>query len=501
MKLIAFTLCLLATLLAGCQDFLDKVPQNELAVENFYKTEQDALRALNSAYHNLQRPGCYNLRLWMLDIVAGNSIVGAGGGTDGLETQQAASFATTAANPGVRDIWEAHFGGILAANLVIGRVPGIDMDAGRRDRIVAEAKFLRALFYFNLVRLYGKVPLITRPLTAGDDLNVGRAEVAAIYQLMETDLKTAETALPATYTGGDVGRATKGAAKGLLAKAYLTQKKWAETVAKIAEIRALNVYSLNPDFSKNFDYRTENGPESLFEVQYTFDPKNSGFSQEAVCSMRSEFMGPRNTGITACCGFGWNQPTAEFISQFEPGDKRRPVTAFVPGDSIPGFSFGTFVYKASNSGTGYNVRKFLVAKNSGAQTAFANDPLNAVVLRWADVLLMEAEALNETGQTAAAQAPLNAVRARAGLPPVTGLSQAAFRARVLNERRMELAFEGERWFDLVRTGTAIPFLKSLGSPNDQYGVGRGNIAEKNLLFPIPQAERDNNPNMDQNPGY
>ncbi len=295
-----------------------------------------------------------------------------------------------------------------------------------------------------------------------------------------------------------MSRATGGAARELLAKVYLTQGKWAETVAKIAEVRALGVYALRPDFSQNFDYKAENGPESLFEVQYTFDPKNNGFSQEAVCSMRSEFMGPRNTGITACCGFGWNLPTAEFVRQFEPGDKRRPATLFLPGDEIPSLGFQ---YKATMSSTGANVRKFLVTKNSGAETSFANDPLNAVVLRWADVLLMEAEALNELGRTTAAETPLNEVRSRAGLPAVTGLGGAAFRDAVLRERRLELAFEGERWFDLVRTGTAIPFLKSLGSPNDHYGVGRGNISEKNLLFPIPQAERDNNPSMDQNPGY
>jgi hypothetical protein len=498
MKRTALILLLAGGLLGSCENFLEKAPQNDLAAENFYKTEQDALRAVSAAYHHLQRPGCYNLRLWMLDIVAGNSIVGAGGGTDGLETQQAASFATTAANPGVRDIWEAHYGGVLAANLVIDRVPAIVMNADTKARIVGEARFLRALYYFNLVRLFGKVPLLITPLKAGDNLNVPRNEVAQVYAQIEEDLGVAEAALPATYSGSDVGRATKGAAKGLLAKVYLTQKKWAETVAKIGETRALGVYALRQDFSQNFDYKSENGPESLFEVQYTFDPKNNGFSQEAVCSMRSEFMGPRNTGITACCGFGWNLPTAEFVRQFEPGDKRRPATIFLPGDEIPSLNFQ---YKATMSGTGSNVRKFLVTKNSGAETSFANDPLNAIVLRWADVLLMEAEALNELGQTTAAETPLNEVRSRAGLPAVTGLDPAAFRDAVLKERRLELAFEGERWFDLVRTGTAIPFLKSLGSPNDEYGVGRGNISEKNLLFPIPQAERDNNPSMDQNAGY
>jgi hypothetical protein len=154
-------------------------------------------------------------------------------------------------------------------------------------------------------------------------------------------------------------------------------------------------------------------------------------------------------------------------------------------------------YKKSISYTGHNVRKYL----TGLVNSFGTDsPMNTPVLRYADVLLMHAEALNETGQTSQAESSLNQVRERAGLPPVSGLEQGAFREKVLHERRMELAFEGEWWFDLVRTDRAIPFLRSLGNP-DPYGVARGNIQPKHLLFPIPQGERDINPNLSQNDGY
>lgn len=506
MKKLAYCLGLSAALLAaGCKkDFITTTPQNNLAVENFYKNESDALLALNGAYHGLQKLGCYRLRLWTLDIMAGNSIVGAGGAGDGLETQQLANFATTTANVGVADIWSTHYQGLLAINTVLDRVPAISMDAGRRDIILGQAKFLRAVCYFNLVRLFGKVPLILVPQKAGDNLNVTRSSVADVYAQIEKDLTEAEAVLPNSYSSAsDKGRATKGAAKGLLAKVYLTENKYAQAATKAQEVIALGIYSLNPNFGANFDYAQENGPESLFEVQYEYDPTTDGFNSDAVCSFRSEFMAPRSSNITPGGGFGWNQPTAEFVAQFEAGDKRKPLTVFSPGDQLNGFT-----YSANYSTTGFNTRKFLVPTSSGAKTTFANDPLNCVVLRYADVLLILAEALNEQGQSTAARDPLNLVRARAGLTDQRSTSQTTLRDAIIKERRMEFAFEsGERWFDLIRTKDnngqvrALTFLRSLGAPNDQYGVGRGNITDKYLLMPIPQSERDANTAIDQNPGY
>ncbi|MGI4871778.1 MAG: RagB/SusD family nutrient uptake outer membrane protein [Janthinobacterium lividum] len=503
MKKLVYLLGTSALLLAtGCKkEFLEQTPQNSLAVENFYTSEADALQALNGAYHGLQKSGCYRLRMWTLDIMAGNSIVGAGGAGDGIETQQLANFATTTANPGVADIWATHYQAILAVNVVLQRVPAINMDAGRRDIILAEAKFVRAVCYFNLVRLFGKVPLTLVPATTGASQFVSRAEVADVYAQIEKDLGDAETTLP--LTAATLGRATEGAAKGLLAKVYLTENKYAQAATKAQEVVALGKYSLNPNFGTNFDYANENGTESLFEVQYVYDPINNGFSGDAVCNQRSEFMAPRSSNLTPGGGFGWNQPTAEFVSQFEAGDKRKPLTVFAPGDVLGGFT-----YTANYATTGFNTRKFVVPTSSGTTVAFADDPLNCVVLRYADVLLILAEALNEQGQTSAALTPLNLVRARAGLADSRASAQAALREAIIKERRIELAFEnGERWFDLIRTKDAsgqvraLTFLRSLGAPNDAYGVGRGNITEKYLLLPIPQNERDANPNIDQNPGY
>jgi len=497
-----FVLALLV--FSGCEDFLEKQPLNQVSAETFYKTEKDAVAALTSAYDPLQWPNVYGLRIWMLEIAAGNSIVGAGGGTDGFETVQWSNFNTTTDNPGVSDLWNGHYAGVLRANVVIEKVPGIaDLTDKRKAEIVGQAQFLRALYYFNLVRLFGKVPLITKPQVSGDDLRVSRAEVAAVYGQIIGDLTDAEAGLPVSWSGEDLGRATQGSAKALLAKVYLTQENWSLAAAKAEEVIDLGVYTLHPDYADNFNPGTENGAESIFEVQY--QSGSNGWMQSSEGNVRSEFMAPRQSGITPWGGFGWNQPTEEFVSQYEPGDKRKAVTVFSDGDTYePGGTYKNpddgsrvYRYKKSISYTGHNVRKYL----TGLVNSFGTDsPMNTPVLRYADVLLMHAEALNELGQTSLAESSLNQVRERAGLPPVSGLDKDAFREKVLHERRMELAFEGEWWFDLVRTGRAIPFLRSLGNP-DPYGVARGNIQPKHLLFPIPQGERDINPSLSQNDGY
>jgi hypothetical protein len=430
--------------------------------------------------------------------------VGAGGGTDGFETVQWSNFNTTTDNPGVANIWSAHYAGILRANIVIDKVPGIAaVDETRKGQIVGQAQFLRGLYYFNLVRLFGDVPLTTKPQVSGDDLKVPRTAVTAVYEQIIADLSAAETALPLAWSGEDLGRATRGAAKALLAKVYLTQQQWSLAAAKAREVIDLAVYALQPDYAANFDPNTENGAESVFEVQY--HSGSNGWMESSEGNVRSEFMAPRQSGITPWGGFGWNQPTAEFVSGYEPGDKRKAVTVFSEGDTYePGGTYKNsadggkvYRYNKSISYTGHNVRKYL----TGLVNSFGTDsPMNTPVIRYADVLLMYAEALNELGQSAAAEPYLNQVRARAGLPPVSGLGVDAFRDKVLHERRMELAFEGEWWFDLVRTGRAIPFLRALGNP-DPYGVARGNIQPKHLLFPIPQGERDINPNLTQNEGY
>lgn len=488
------TSILLVLTVMGCgEDFLTLSPLDTVNTENFYKTADDAVAAINAAYQPLQRPKLHNMRMWTTDIIAGNSEVGANPveANDGIETKDMARFITTADNQGVLDLYRGPAPGILYCNIVLEKVPGIDMDEALKNRILGEAKFLRAYYYFILVRFFGDVPLILKPQVPGDDLRPTRTPKDQVYAQIIKDLTEAIDQLPPreSYGPADFGRASRGAAAGMLAKVYLTLGQWQKTVEMCDLVASLG-YDLNADYADNFRPETENSIESLFEVQYV-SPTNNFWDDANQASWTTNFMAPRDSPLTAV-GWGWNQPTQEFVDAYEPGDKRKDVTVFYEG--CPPFDGKE--YKASMSyATGYGVRKFVLPA-SYVPTGSSGSPLNWPVLRYADVLLMKAEALNELGQTAAAEVPLNKVRARAGLDPIqSGLDKLAFRGKVLHERRMELAFEGHRWFDLIRIDDGNYGLQFL------HSIGRTNASKKHLLFPIPQAEIDVNPNLIQNTGY
>jgi len=484
---------MLVALATGCYDFLEKEPLTTINTSNYWVTEEDAIAAINGAYQPLQWPKLYNMRMWTTDIMAGNSIVGAGGGTDGIETQDMQNFNVSTDNPGVLDLYRGPAPGILRANLILENVPGMEIDPDIKDRVLGEAKFLRAHYYFILVRFFGDVPLLAEAQYPGDDLLIPRSPKEQVYDLIISDLEEAINLLPAreSYSPEDTGRATVGAAVSMLARVHLTLWNWNEVVELTNQVSDLG-YSLNDHYADNFDPENGNSRESLFEIQYTGRSNFDFWSDENQASWLSTFTGPRNSGIVAG-GWGWNQPTQEFVDAYEEGDLRKDVTVLYEG----GPDFDGYDYNAEWSYTGYNLRKFLVP-TSIAETS-DDSPMNFPVMRYADVLLMKAEALNELGRTNEAEAPLNQVRNRAGLGDISGLNQTDFREAVLHERRMELAFEGQRWFDLIRVDDGrgkgrwgIDFLHS---------VGRTNASQTYLLFPIPQAEIDSNPNLTQNPGY
>ncbi len=484
------SIAIFGSLVFACsEDFLNKSPEDSINTSNFFQTESDAVAAINGAYQPLQWPKLYNMRLWTTDIMAGNSNVGGEGGTDGIETQDEANFITASDNQGVLDLWRGPWPGILRSNIILQKVPEMNISESLKNRVLGEAYFLRAHYYFILVRFFGDVPLTLKPVEPGDDLRPFRTAKAEVYNQIILDLNQAISLLPPKeqYSGSDVGRASKGSALGMLAKVYLTLGDWQKVADLCEQVKSLG-YSLNTNYGDNFNPSTENSKESLFEIQYVSDAGMGFWSNENQASWLSCFTGPRSSNMVAG-GWGWNQPTQEFMDSYEPGDIRKDVTVLYEG--CPKFDGKD--YKKSYSMTGYNLRKFLVPLS--VVSSSDNSPLNFPVLRYADVLLMKAEALNELGRTAEAAAPLNEVRTRAGLENVTGLSKDAFRAKVLNERRLELAFEGQRWFDLIRVNNGqygIDFLKS---------IGKSNMSSKFLLFPVPQRERDANPNLTQNTGY
>ena len=485
---------ILTLLLSGC-DFLDRSPYDSVDTSQGFQTLADAEAAINAAYQPLQWAKLYNMRIWTLDIIAGNSEVGAGGGTDGEETVDLANFIADADNFAALDLWRGPSPGILRCNFVLQKVPAMNIDETIKNRILGEAHFLRAHYYFLLVRLFGGVPLQTEPADSDSDLLLPRASAEEVYELIVEDLDQAITLLPkrSAYTQEHIGRATKEAAMAELARVYLTHYQDYEhyqlVVDLCEEIRKMG-YQLEADYADLWNPSKQNGVESIFEVQYYGKTNYDFWSNENQSSWLSTFTGPRNSGMAAGC-YGWNQPTAEFVSQYETGDVRKEKTIFYTG--CP--TFDGMTYSSAYSTTGYNVRKFLLTKTQSPDYNTSNQ--NWVVTRYADVLLMKAEALNEMGQTTLAEAPLYEVRCRAGLTnrsTIEGLSQMQMREKIIHERRMELAFEGHRWFDIIRykDNYALNFLHS---------IGKTAATSKHLLLPIPTQEREANPKLTQNPGW
>jgi tetratricopeptide (TPR) repeat protein len=493
-KIIYATFIVVSVLLGSCSDFLDKSPYEDPGAETI-TDEMSAIALTNAAYQPLQRPKLYNMRMWTLDIIAGNSVVGAGGGSDGIETVQLANFVADADNFAAIDFWRGPNPGILYCNTVLANVPNMSIDEDIKNRCIGEAKFLRAHYYFILVQLFGSVPMSLAPTKPGDDLYPKRVNADTIYnKVIIPDLKDAINLLPdrEAYASTDKGRASKGAAYGMLAKVYLTLGQYENCLAMCNKVKELG-YTLNPDYSDCFggESKNKNTAESLFEVQY-YGVTDAGFwdDDNQACWL-STYMGPRNQGWVGG-GYGWNQPTQEFVDQYESGDLRKDKTILYEG--CPAFDGKQ--YKSTMSGTGYNVRKFLVPISISRD--YNTNSASIIVLRYADVLLMKAEALNELGRTIEAVEPLYEVRKRAGLTnkaDIENLTQDQMREKIIHERRIELAFEGHRWFDMIRWKHgqyALDFLHS---------IGKVNAAAKHLLLPIPQKEIDANPNLTQNSGY
>ena len=481
---------------SSCEDFLEKHPFDTVDPE---ETVDDnvAVAMTNACYITLQSSNMYNQRIWTLDILAGNSNVGAGGGDDGIETVQASNFTTMSDNGMALYMWRSPWVGIGHCN---DAIKAIESNADKlsgdiHDRCLGEALFLRAHYYYVLARLYGGLPIRTEPFAPGENSAIARESLEKTYEQILSDVNRAATLLPekAEYDASQKGRACREAALYMLADIYLTlapsnPSLYSNVVDCCDEITAMG-YTLNTPYADNFNALIDNGQESIFEVQFSGSTEYDFWGNTPQSSWLSTFMGPRNSNMVAGC-YGWNQPTEEFVKQYEEGDLRKDVTIFYEG--CP--AFDGMDYRSSWSNTGYNVRKFLVSKSISPE--FNTNPANFVVYRYAGVLLMQAEALNELGMTSDAAGPLNIVRKRAGLGKISGnISKQEMKDAIIHERRMELAFEGHRWFDMIRIdggNYAVDFLHS---------IGKTNATKARLLLPIPQTEMDSNPLMTQNPGY
>ena len=482
-----------ATLL-GCAN-LDLTDPNEPSTDTFWRTAADAVAGVNAVYNGLQNNGTYGR--WLVFASDLRSDVGLIN-SPWTDLSNFTKFTFTSYDFEVNhDLWQHHYQAIFRANQVIARVPGIAMDAALRDRIVGEAKFIRALLYFNLVTLYGNVPLITTPPEPTDrPATVGPPQ---LWAQIEQDLTDARAALPQAYSGSDVGRATWGAATALLGKAHLQQHEWTEAEASLSEVIGSGRYDLMANYGDNFTDRFENNVESVFEVQFG----DRSFLSAGTRGLNiSRMVGP--CGPSYCDG----RPTRWYFQQFQQDttvtgqpDPRLDYTLYYKGGSdVYGVANATYF---ADDTTTHNVREdtLIFFKKYGEYYLGLPDQdwdagINFRVIRYADVLLMEAEALNELGRTAEAYPYVNRVRARVTMPPLpAGLTQAEMRDRILRERMFELGLEGQRWADLARHDLLTPALQANDAEFDFF------VAGKSELLPIPQSERDLNPNVKQNPGW
>jgi starch-binding outer membrane protein, SusD/RagB family len=476
MKPLPYLTLLAALALSACQGILDKEPIATLDAGSFFQTEADAVQALNAAY----RPLLFNNRnanfYWAFAVITGDdAITGGDGSRPGLVELDA--FTYTPRTEEFNTFWKLQYEGITQCNLVLDNLPKIEMGDSRREQITGEALFLRSYYYFLLAQVFGDVPLFTS-VAPPDELKIPRTSQAEIFAQITADCERAAQLLPLSQPAAELGRATRGAAYALAAKAFLYEQKWEQVLEYVGKVKGLGVYDLMPDYEDNFRKETQNNAESVWEIQHANLELGVGnFLNQWWMSRKLD-------------GYGFAEATAEYVAAFEPGDPRRRFTVASNNEEY----FGA-IYKNSFSATRHSPRKYL--QDTATVSQPADGDINYTAIRYAEVLLWEAEALNELGRTAEAQAPLEQVRARAraqaaepetALPPVTTTSQAEMRAAIRHERRVELGFELHRFFDLVRWGIAEELLP---------GFQRG----KHELFPLPQTEIDLNPNLRQNPGY
>jgi len=476
-------------ILFSCEDeFLEKPPQNLITQENFPSNASDALSATNAAYEVL-RTGSYHRGFYPLDdVMSDDALKGSSPSDLQANLQPFDEFRHTVTNPFIANWWSALYTGVRRANVVIGRVPEVNMNEELRARYIGEAHFLRALYYSDLARGYGGVPLVKN-----SEINIEftRSTLEETYDFIESDLRTAIEALPekSEYGPEDLGRATKGAARALLARVYLYQQDYDSAALFAEEVINSQQYALESNYEDVFTESTEFGVESVFEI--------GGIGVEGgVAAGNNDYTSGQGVRGNPNRGIGANRPSMDLIESFEENDPRMEATVIFVGEVLDGIEILGDSQTPDTTDTGqietYNQKVWVPGT-----TPFSNRAHNRRLIRYAEVLLIAAEALNRSGNSAQAINYLNEVRARARqgdpslLPDITETNPDLLEDLILRERRHELAMEGHRFWDVVRTGNAEDIFGSLGFQTN-----------KHELLPIPQSELDiTNGLLDQNPNW
>jgi hypothetical protein len=482
------------------KSFLNQVPKNSL-IANF-STAADAEGALNGAYSLMANSGAHYYDWDYIidgDVRADNCYSG-GSAPDINGVDEFTSVPTD--NQPITEDYSELYSVINAVNILIDNVPNIQdasLSATRKAQIIGEAKFLRGFHYSHLVRNYGPVVLQLHTITADPDVNKTRSPVADVYAQIEKDLLDAEAALPATFStqAESHSRGTKGAAEAVLAKVYAQEGKYQECLDYCNKVLPQTYggsnttgYALLPNYDWCFDGMHRANSESIFELEHTEGTVTHGYAQGLILSPQVtdqyfiKFVVPSHDLVKAFKAAGDNiRYKSSIYWEYNGPNSANPVPSpypYGPNDTIP------YVWKAGRTWP-------------GSWSGGSSDPITLV--RLADIILLKAEALNKLGRTGEAIPLVNAIRARVNLPGITVSSPTDVGLAILNERRLELAFEGERWFDLLRYGAQY----TIDLMNKQVdGSGKNfnyNVDQHRLIYPIPQVDMDNNPKLTQNPGY
>lgn len=487
----------------GCKkSFLEQKVPGALPADQFYKTDQDATQAvtaiydLMTAHYNTNWTSLYMVKTMLSD----ESNAGGSGPGDQEGYQRLDDYTFDAQNDKVRGAWNLLYGAIYRANNVINKV---DDATTLRKRLIAEAKFLRALNYLDLVTLWGDVPLVTKEISPSQFTTTPRAKKEDVYALIVKDLQDAISVLPekSAYSGAEKFRASKGAAQALLGRAYLYQQKWTEAATQLSAVISSGQYGLEPSIGKAFSRAGEFGLESVFEINYSdynYNWGNFPWDWQPESNIHIQLMGPRSDyyikapSDSLLGGWGFNTPKKKLYDAYvAAGDNNRRVQTVMSVDELKAMG-GDWTTTNAWDFEGYFQRKYgsfsSQTSTSGGDVAELNYGTNWRLIRYADVLLMAAEAYYRANDEVKSRQYLNLVRQRSGLSDVSASGTALFDA-IVQERQLELAFEGFRFVDLVRWGLAQQELGPLGFKTGKHEV-----------LPIPNQDVLT-AGLSQNPGY
>ncbi len=510
-----FAIAALALVSTSCvEDWLREKSPMTTEVSDFFVSAETAVQVTNAAYAPLAweyNQGTYFMEFFFGDILSDDALKGGQNLANGPDAYQLDNFKILDNNPIVLQYYRAQYQGIARANLALEQIEMMEtsedgLTPELKVRLLGEAHFLRAYYYFRLVRLYGGVPIVTSPIYSSSDWIQPRASVEEVYELIISDLKAAEQSLPlkSGYASEDLGRATKGAAQAMLLKAslYMHDYPAAKSYGEAFLTDQASEYELCSDYADNFTLAGENGIESIFEVQYMAEGtsdygEGNGYSRGTFTTIMTR---SRSSAFDDT-GWGWNRPTQSLYDEFEAGDPRRDATILVPEDS-------EIVNPAEDFYLGnrmITIKRTLfdpVTRTYSKLEHHSRSPINKIEIRLADVYLMYAEACIEQGDLATAASYIDRVRDRVGLGTVDGSSKESLTAALRHERRCELAMEGHRWFDLCRWGIADQVMNAYkASENEEVRAEMGDFVKgKHELMPIPYEEVRMG-KLEQNPGY